>query len=68
MGGPADLKDPLWGVIVFGVRFDSSYVAATALAVAATTTEMGACRLLVTALFVEARKAESMASPMIAPL
>ncbi|MFQ6144606.1 ABC transporter permease [Streptomyces seoulensis] len=67
-GAASMLLTCLWGVIVFGVRFDPAHVAGMAAAAVVTTLAMGAFGLLVAALFVQARRAESMASPMIAPL
>ncbi|MGW7198724.1 ABC transporter permease [Streptomyces chryseus] len=67
-GAASMLLTCLWGVVVFDARITPAHVPAMTLAAVVTTLAMGAFGLLVAALFVQARRAESMASPMIAPL
>ncbi|MEV5673814.1 ABC transporter permease [Streptomyces sp. NPDC052503] len=67
-GAASMLLTYLWGVVVFDVRVIPSQAPGMVLAAVVTTLSMGAFGLLVAALFVQARRAESMASPMIAPL
>ncbi|WP_327255791.1 ABC transporter permease [Streptomyces sp. NBC_01244] len=67
-GAASMLLTCLWGVLVFDVRVAPADVAGMTLAAVVTTLSMGAFGLLVAALFVQARRAESLASPMIAPL
>ncbi|GAA2615198.1 hypothetical protein GCM10010304_80470 [Streptomyces roseoviolaceus] len=67
-GAASMLLTLLWGVVVFDVRVDLAHVPGMTLAALVTTLAMGCFGLLIAALFVQARRAESMASPMIAPL
>lgn len=58
----------LWSVAFLGVHLELGNIPEMFLAAAATTGAMGTFALLVAALFVQARRAESLVSPMIAPL
>ncbi|MEV6987452.1 ABC transporter permease [Sphaerisporangium sp. NPDC051017] len=68
LGAASMLVTYLWGVAFMDVRIVLERIPGMLFVVTVLTVAMGAFGLLVAALFVQARRAESMASPMIAPL
>ncbi|MEU4800465.1 ABC transporter permease [Streptomyces sp. NPDC023327] len=57
-----------WGAIAFGATVAPTSIPVLALVVLVTAAAMGAFSLLVAALFVQVRRAESLAAPLLAPL
>lgn len=58
----------LWGALIFGADFRPSNLPGMVVAAVITALSMSAFGLLLAALFVQVRRAESLASPMLAPL